>query len=235
MEKDANPVAFAERGVADEERRKRPLRRRAEILAAAAEVFYEKGYDGSTTQDIADRVGILKGSLYYYVDSKEDLLFDIIAQTHEQALLAIEPARELEGDALSKLAEFVVRQVDYFAANHVFATVFFREYRALSAERREPIESQGNLYRQFVGELIRQGQQEGTVVATIDTSMVSIALVEMLNSIHRWYQPDGRLPAEEIGRELASILVLGLASDEVAERHGGVERLRRSLLAESRD
>src|SRR4051812_25001793 len=49
--------------------------REAEVIDAAVEVFFEKGYSAASIQDVADRVGVLKGSLYYYIDSKEDLLF----------------------------------------------------------------------------------------------------------------------------------------------------------------
>ena len=56
--------------------------REQQILDAAAVVFYEKGYAAASIQDVADAVGILKGSLYYYIDSKEDLLFEILRDAH---------------------------------------------------------------------------------------------------------------------------------------------------------
>jgi AcrR family transcriptional regulator len=53
-------------------------------------VFYAKGYDAASLQDIADRLGMLKGSLYYYIQSKEDLLYDVIKAAHEEGLATIE-------------------------------------------------------------------------------------------------------------------------------------------------
>ena len=80
-----------------------PRRRREEVLETAARVFREKGYESTSIQDIADAVGILKGSLYYYMDSKEDLLYEILKGVHEEALENIKRVGELDGDALQKL------------------------------------------------------------------------------------------------------------------------------------
>jgi TetR/AcrR family transcriptional regulator, cholesterol catabolism regulator len=203
--------------------------RRREILEAAARVFFEKGYDASSTQDIADAVGILKGSLYYYVDSKEDFLYEIIKQNHLGAVLAIEPVLTMEADALHRLANLILRQITFFAANQVHSVVFFREYRTLSADRRAEIEVEGNRYRAVVATLLAEGQRDGTISATIDTRMTSLAMVEMLNSVHRWFHPDGRFSAEQLGRRLASILCLGVASSQAIEAHGGPDGLRQKI------
>lgn len=207
----------------------RNKRRRQEIVNAAAQVFFEKGYDASSTQDIADVAGILKGSLYYYVKSKEDFLFEIVQEMHEGAIQIVEPLVDMPGDSLTRLAKFVVRQVEYYAENHIFATVFFREYRALSLERRGPIESSGDLYRKFVGDLLKQGIDEGSVISDLDLSSAPILIVEMLNSVHRWYSPEGRKSSLEIGREFATILVTGVASPAAVKRRGGLERLRQEI------
>lgn len=211
----------------------RRAKRRREIVSAAARVFYERGYDASSTQDIADVAGILKGSLYYYVKSKEDFLFEIVQSMHEGALRIVMPVALVPGDALTKLALIVIRQVEYFAANHVFASVFFREYRALSVERRQPIESNGDLYRQQIRDLLQAGMDEGTVIDTIEAHTAAIAIVEMLNSIHRWYRPEGSRSAAEVARYLATVLVVGIASSEGLEAHGGLDRFRKEIQAMS--
>jgi TetR/AcrR family transcriptional regulator, cholesterol catabolism regulator len=204
----------------------RRAKRRREIVDAAAQVFYERGYDASSTQDIADVAGILKGSLYYYVKSKEDFLFEIVQDMHEGAIQIIMPVTVVSGDALTKLALIVLRQVEYFAANHIFATVFFREYRALSAERREPIESKGDLYRQIISGLLQEGIEEGTVMDTINVRMAAISIVEMLNSIHRWFRPEGNQSADQVARYLAQVLVIGVASAAAVEARGGLDQFR---------
>src|SRR5438093_6121381 len=92
-----------------------PRRRQNEVLQAAARVFHEKGYESTSIQDIAEAVGILKGSLYYYIRSKEDLLYEILQAVHEDALANIRRVDELEGDALQKLRAFVTAHFTFNA------------------------------------------------------------------------------------------------------------------------
>src|SRR5260221_14701391 len=105
----SRPRPSAGKGTERRPRRERSERRR-QVLDAAALVFYSKGYDASSTQDIADEVGMLKGSLYYYVASKEEFLYDIISEIHEGAIRAIAPVMDLDLDTLDKLAAMIVRQ-----------------------------------------------------------------------------------------------------------------------------
>jgi TetR/AcrR family transcriptional regulator, cholesterol catabolism regulator len=204
-------------------------RRRREILDAAAQVFFDRGYDASSTQEIADAVGILKGSLYYYVTSKEDFLYEIIRETHEGAVRAIEPVLTMETDALHRLANLIVRQIAFFTANRTKSVVFFREYRALSGNRRAEIEAEGDRYRAVVAKLLSEGQQDGTISADVDVRMTSVAMVEMLNSVHRWFRPNGRISATRLGQTMAATLCLGVASQAAIESHGGPDGLRRKI------
>ncbi|TDV56228.1 TetR/AcrR family transcriptional regulator [Actinophytocola oryzae] len=235
MARRSTGTASAERGsgTSDTEtappvRRGKEARRR-EILDAAAEVFLEKGYDASSTQEIADKVGILKGSLYYYVTSKEDFLYEIIRETHTGAVRAIEPVLAMETDGLHRLANLILRQVEFFTANRTKSVVFFREYRALSAERRAEIEPEGERYRAMVGALLADGQQDGTISADLDVRMTSMAIVEMLNSVHRWFRSTGRVSAARLGRDMAAMLCLGVASQAAIEAHGGADKLREKI------
>ena len=68
-----------------------------EVLAVSSKVFEEKGYRGATLQDIATRLGLLKGSLYYYIQSKEDLLFEILRRAHQQGIDFVAEPPDLEG------------------------------------------------------------------------------------------------------------------------------------------
>src|SRR5262249_17989516 len=117
--------------------RRRKQERKQEVLEVAARVFHEKGYDSSSIQDIADGVGILKGSLYYWINSKEDLLYEILAGVHEEALAAVEEAVEAETETLEKLRAFVVALFTFHAENLVRIGVFFSDFRSLNPERQD--------------------------------------------------------------------------------------------------
>jgi AcrR family transcriptional regulator len=228
---------MAEPGATRTNRSRRPGRktrqgntpqRRREILDAATTVFYEKGYEAASTRDIADAVGLLKGSLYYYIESKEDFLYEIIKAQHDGALAALDGVRETEGDALVRMAALIDTHVAFFTSHFVASVIYFREFRSLSTERQAEISAEGDAYLDFVRELIRQGQREGTIDAQIDVRATSLAIVGMLNSLALWYQEGGRLSPHNIAKQFASLVVTGLASEQASA--GRTEHLRSKVL-----
>jgi AcrR family transcriptional regulator len=188
-----------------------PRRREQEILEAAAQVFHEKGYESTSIQDIADSVGILKGSLYYYITSKEDLLYEIIQGVHEEALRNLERTRAVEGNALARLRAFAVIHFTYNAENRVKTAVFFQDFRSLGPERRKTIVDERDVYDNFVRDLIREGQEEGLICPDIDAKLAAITILGMLNWIYHWYRPGGSQTASEIAEAYGDFVVAGLA------------------------
>src|SRR4026207_1251516 len=87
---------------------KAPKKRDRGVLAGAARVFYERGYSDASVQDVADELGILKGSLYHYIDTKEDLLFRLLEEVHVDVQRILEEVEALDGlDPLARLHEYV--------------------------------------------------------------------------------------------------------------------------------
>jgi len=188
-----------------------PRRRQREILETAARVFHEKGYQATSIQDIADEVGILKGSLYYYIDSKEDLLYDIIHGVHQGALAVLDAVEEVDGNALQKIRAFVTHHVTFNLENRMWVGVFFDDFRSLSPERREIVVRERDEYDRFLRNLITLGQKEGVVCPDLDTKLTSLAILDMLNFVVHWYQPDGERSASAVAQEYADFVVAGLA------------------------
>jgi TetR/AcrR family transcriptional regulator, cholesterol catabolism regulator len=197
-----------------------PRRREQEILEAAAEVFHERGYESTSIADIAKRVGILKGSLYYYITSKEDLLHEIIKGVHDDALGNLERTRAVEGNALQRLRAFAVIHFTFNAENRVKTAVFFQDFRSLSEERRQGIVDERDIYDNFVRDLIRQGQEEGQICPDIDAKLGAISILGMLNWIYHWYRPGGSQSASEIAEAYADFVVAGLTCDPATHTTG---------------
>jgi AcrR family transcriptional regulator len=197
-----------------------PRRRHIEVLEAAARVFHEKGYESTSIQDIAEAVGILKGSLYYYIRSKEDLLYEIIKAVHEDALANIHHVEEMDGDALQKMRAFVTSHLVFNAENLTKMGVFFHDFRSLSGERRQTIVEARDIYDELVRRLIREGQEEKIICPDIDPKSVTFAVMGALNWIYQWYKPDGKLSASSIADEFADLVVNGLACTPETHRPG---------------
>lgn len=205
------------------------FRRRREILDTAAQIFYEKGYDATSTKDIADAAGLLKGSLYYYIETKEDFLFELIKESHDGALATLDRVRQVEGDTLARLAHLVAEHFRYFVENLVTTTIYFREFRVLSPERQALIAAEGDLYLDFVRELLTQGQEEGVIARELDVRLISIGIVGMVNSAWLWYQPGGSRSTDEIAAEFVKVIVAGVASDQAIDDAGSAAQLRDSI------
>src|SRR5437868_1984733 len=167
-----------------EEQSRPPRRRQQEVLEAAARVFHEKGYESTSIQDIAEAVGILKGSLYYYIRSKEALLYEILQGVHEDALANIRRLDAIEGDALQKIRAFVMLHLTFNAENLTKMGVFFHDFRSLSPERRKLIVEARDLYDALLRDLIREGQAESIVCPDIDPKLAALGVMGMLNWIY---------------------------------------------------
>ncbi len=196
------------------------------IIDAAARMFDAKGYSATSTQDIANEVGLLKGSIYYYINSKEDLLFRIIEESHEGALRAIATVSHLDVGPLAKSYALVTTHVNVFHDDRVKHSVFFKEFRSLSDDRKEIIRGTGHAYSLFLRSILEEGQKVGQVDSDLNPRMATAGIVGMLNSMSFWYQDGGSWGPENIGSQFAEQVVLGLVSEEYLLSSGG----RRTLL-----
>ena len=191
--------------------RRRKQERKQEVLNVAAQVFHEKGYNSSSIQDIADGVGILKGSLYYWINSKEDLLYEILHGVHEEALAAVEEAVAAETETLAKLRAFIVALFSFHAKNLVRIGVFFSDFRSLSPERQEAIISERDRYDRLLRSLIEDGKAEGVVCPDLDPKVTALAILGMVNWIYQWYHPGGGRSGRAIAEDYGDFAVAAVA------------------------
>lgn len=198
----------------------RSRRRRMELVDAAARIFQEKGYEAASIQDIAEALGILKGSIYYYIDSKEDLLFAVIQEVHETALANVDRLRQLDATPLAKIRMFVEMHIRLFTDNQVKVTVFFHDFRSLAGERRDYLVAERAAYPNYLHELIGAGQRDGTICPEIDAKLASFALLGMINWTYQWYPEESARAAAEVGAAFADLAVAALACSARTHRPG---------------
>jgi AcrR family transcriptional regulator len=179
-------------------------RRREELIEIACHIFAEKGFDGATLQDIADRFGVLKGSLFHYIQSKDDLLFEIIDGVYAGAEDAIWSIAGADDSAVSRLRRLIVAYVRYVTDHQPAITVWLHDLNSLEPERSEVIRTREEHNRRRLVDLITQAQREGGVRPDADPRLVGFALLGSMNWVHRWFRPRGQ-SAEEIGLEFSRI------------------------------
>lgn len=190
----------------------RPLRKRdAEVLEAAAKVFADRGYSEASVQDVADELGILKGSLYHYIDTKEDLLFWLLEDVHDDVEKILEDVTAEEDlDPLERLSLYVRSQVLYNLDNLQRISIYYHDVDRLSAERLEVILDQRHHHERFVGGLIREAQAAGLADDSLDPRVLTNCLFGTVIWTYRWYRPNGRISREKIASLCSSFALNGV-------------------------
>jgi AcrR family transcriptional regulator len=203
-------------------------RRQREIIDAAAEIFYRKGYSETSVQDIADAVGILKGSLYYYIDSKEDLLFQMLLEVHEDAKSVVTETAELDIPPLDRLRIYIQRHVEYNARNLAKIAVYYHDFALLTPDRKKAIVGQRNFYEDFVQRLISEAQERGDVVPSVSPRLISNAVFGVVNWLYTWYDPEGSATPEYLGKLYAEMIVSGITATNMPKPPPVTERRSRA-------
>ncbi|SIS94434.1 TetR/AcrR family transcriptional regulator [Alicyclobacillus vulcanalis] len=186
-----------------------------QILAAARKLFSEKGYHGTTIREIAVEAGVLSGSLYAHIETKEDLLFEIADEGAEAFLLAARAVEAKWRNPVDRLREGLRAHIRVVADKQESAKVFFHEWRALSEERRKVIQAKRDRYEGHWRKWIEDGMAEGTV-RSADPKFVRLCLLSVANWVYQWYQPGGDLTPEQISDHFWALLFAGIGDEKAA-------------------
>ncbi|GCE41473.1 transcriptional regulator, TetR family [Rhodococcus wratislaviensis] len=181
---------------------------RDRVLQVAAELFAKSGYHGTGIADLGTAVGLGRGALYHYIGSKEAILYEIssrqLAQMNtvadELALSEADPEKRLRG-----LARALMRNI---AEHRAEWTVFFREYHALTDERRDRIIAERERYESHWRNAVEQGIRDGHF-RVLPRLMVK-GLLGMFNYSYLWITPGGAETPEEIADEFLDAVIIGM-------------------------
>jgi AcrR family transcriptional regulator len=179
-----------------------------ELLEIAARIFARKGYRSTTLQDIADEFGVLKGSLYHYIRSKDDLLFEVVRSVFSTGLDNLRRLAGSEHDPVERLRAVIRGHVLYLIDNLVETTVLLHEFDQLSDERRAEIPIRE--YQTIIAGLIADAKADGLVKPDVDPQLAALAVLGAANWVYRWFRPGGGRMPEEIANQYADLLVDGM-------------------------
>lgn len=217
-------------------RKEQQRRREGEVIRAAIDVFWARGYPSATIADVAERVGMLKGSLYHYIDSKEDLLIKIFETINVDAVAILQEAASLEASPLERLRYYLERYLGYFLSRYEQMSLYFTEWRHLSeGQHRKQALAQRVEFDAFVSGLITEAQGAGEISSAIDPKHATFFILGAVNSVSTWYRREGPDAAEVIAASYARMtigLLTGTAGPEdpatTGRRRPEVRSARRS-------
>ncbi|CAN5528114.1 TetR/AcrR family transcriptional regulator [soil metagenome] len=189
-------------------------RRRDELVSAAARLFSERGYHGTSMQDLGDALGLLRGSLYAHIGSKQDLLFDVVDQGARRFLQRGEHAVHQVAPSPQRLRDFLVGHVEVAIEQLDAGRVFLNEWRYLDDSLQEDIKTKRDAYEEMVRGILRDGVAAGELRADLDVSLTARLVLSCGNWIYSWYRLDGEMSPSAVGEAFANMIIGGLHQEE---------------------
>lgn len=174
--------------------------RHRDIIEAAATLFTERGYAATSVRDIGKKVGLLGGSLYYHIKSKEALFVQVhelaIKEVAARILAEIEPVK----DPWQRLEVACITLLRYHLNSRSITMPLMNDFNSVPHEIREKLVAKRDEFEKIYTDLI----DELPLDKKLDRGLYRLLLLTLLNNVSTWYR-EGRLSPEDIGRQIAAI------------------------------
>jgi TetR/AcrR family transcriptional regulator, cholesterol catabolism regulator len=203
-------AALAEGGTAYTERR-------AEIVAAAAQVFREKGFNGTSLADVAESLGTDRATLYYYIGSKDELFHEIVRDAAAANAAEAETIRDSTDTSAAKLTRLITSLMSSYATHYPYLFVYIQEDLSKVSGGRSSwareMSAINKRYDDAAIAIVKSGIEDGTLRTATSARVIANGIIGMVNWTHRWYRNgDPSMPdADEIGSAYAQMVLNGLA------------------------
>jgi AcrR family transcriptional regulator len=181
--------------------------REAELLRVATRLFRERGFHATSMQDLAEALAMNRGSLYHYIDSKDDLLWTIVVDALDRLRDAVAPALAADGPGATPAARLrgaIGAHLAFAADNGDEMSLVQIELRALAPDRRRALIAKRDAYEALWRGAIEDAIVDGTLRMT-DVRLAGIAILSACNWFTQWYRPDGQLSVDEIARAFGDL------------------------------
>lgn len=177
-------------------------------MEAVIAVMSERGYAATSIQEVADRVGVLKGSLYHYFSSKEELLFRVVESSHEETTEIASDVSQLGLEPFDELMEYLRRSTTWYLENVERANIFFTERRHLTGERLSTANGWGRVFETHIQNLVTAAQENGGIRDDLDVRLITRFLIGAVNNVRFWPSRPGSgktFTTEEIAEALVKL------------------------------
>lgn len=184
--------------------------RRRDVVEAAGRLFAERGYHGTSMRELGRELGLLGSSLYSHVDSKQDLLVEVVEAGEALFQASAEAALAPGGTPRERLGRLVAGHVGVVLDNRAVVRTFLNEARMLDAGHRARVIAARDRYEHLFREVLAEGSTDGSFRGDLDPRMTAIFILSILNAIERWYRPDGRLDRAGLVAEVLDFVAGGV-------------------------
>lgn len=198
---------------------------RRQAIRSAAAVFAEKGFHGSSTRDIAERLGIKQGSLYYYFKSKEEALGEVCLFGIEDYVHRMDEIASSDQPFEAKLIATVTSHLSSYRERNEALKVYNDERLYLPEERRKKLKQMGSRYRQQLEGIFEQGKTDGVLRPAMDCHFAAQAVIGLCNAWGDIIVRDPDMKMFDIIQKCADLLLNGFAERRKANRQDQTNEL----------
>lgn len=186
------------------------LSRKEQVIRKAAELFKDKGYAAASMRDLAQLLGIEAASLYSHIKSKEEILRSLCFDMAAEFRKSLDEVEKQNVTASEKLKKGIIGHIQVMAKDLTASAVFMNEHRHLSQPfLRDFLFLRINYINRFKS-IIEEGVQNGEFKDSIDKKLAVMTLFSSLNWMPMWYDPGSAIDPQQLGYQLADMLVNGL-------------------------
>jgi len=189
-------------------RRGRPGYDLESLLAVAVRLFNERGYDGTSMEDLSRKLGITKSAIYHHVPSKEELLRLATGRALDGLFAEVDRLDTVDGRAIDRLEQLMRGSVVLLARQLPFVTLLLRVRGNTKAER-EAL-ARRREFDHLVADLVAKAAAEGDLRSDIDPAVAARLLFGMVNSLIEWYRPGGAAAADDLAATVVAVAFDGL-------------------------
>jgi AcrR family transcriptional regulator len=178
--------------------------KRERILEEAVKLFYERGFTGTTLDDIAAELGVTKPFIYTHFRSKTDLLAAICTPTIELSLDAVTNASKGAGSPTERLYRAIVDFTEVVLSRQANIAIYFREEKNLSSDALGEINALRKKFDRVLSKLLAEGVAAGEFDIK-DVSLAALAIGGMISWAYTWHRPEGRLALDDMCERMADL------------------------------
>jgi len=186
-----------------------PRPKHEELLAAAVRLFRERGYHATSMQDLAEAVGVQRGSLYHYIEAKEDLLWEIMERAMETLREGVEGVSRTRLPASTRVRDAISAHLTAAAQMRDELTILHVELKSLSPRRRQAMVTMRDGYERIFRTLVREGIAAGEF-RDVDQKAAVFAILGACNWFTQWFDPGGPAGHAGFAATFSSVFLDGL-------------------------
>ncbi len=187
--------------------------KRKEICNIAVKLFAEKGFENTSTRDISKAAGMSDAGIYYYFESKEALLFEILEEILATGLESVRKIDESPKSYKEKLTDFANFYTHYYSPEIDKLKLLVEEQKKVNPNHRKELD---RIQKEYLDILVRilDGLKASNEMVDLNSTICAFAFFAMVHWVYRWYQPDGQISPKELSGIFTYIISYGIHKRE---------------------